>query len=34
MDYPETTPPRDPFHNQPPNADTTAHASKILLKGP
>ena len=23
-----------PFHNQPPNADTITHASKILLKGP
>jgi hypothetical protein len=23
----------DPSHNQPPNADTIAHASKILLKG-
>jgi hypothetical protein len=34
MDHPETTPPRDPSHNQPPNADTIAHASKILLKGP
>jgi hypothetical protein len=27
-------PPRDPSHNQPPNPDTIAHASKILLKGP
>ena len=26
--------PRDPSHNQPPNADTIAYASKILLKGP
>ena len=34
MDYPETTPPGDPSHNQPPNADTIAYASKILLKGP
>jgi hypothetical protein len=33
MDHLETTPPRDPSHNQPPNADTVAHASKILLKG-
>jgi hypothetical protein len=23
-DYPETTPPGDPSHNQPPNADTIA----------
>ena len=34
MDYPETTPPGDPSHNQPPNSDTIAHTSKILLKGP
>jgi hypothetical protein len=34
MDHLESSPPRDPFHNQPPNADTIAHASKILLKGP
>ena len=27
-------PPGDPSHNQPPNADTIAYASKILLKGP
>jgi hypothetical protein len=27
-------PTRDPSHNQPPNADTIAYASKILLKGP
>jgi hypothetical protein len=26
--------PGDPSHNQPPNADTIAYASKILLKGP
>jgi hypothetical protein len=26
--------PRDPSHNQPPNADTIAYTSKILLKGP
>ena len=26
--------PRDPSHNQPPNPDTIAYASKILLKGP
>ena len=34
MDHPETTPPGDPSHNQPPNTDTIAHASKILLKDP
>ena len=34
MDYPETTPPRDPSHNQPPNPDTIAYASKILLRDP
>ena len=34
MDYPETTPPGDPSHNQPPNPDTIAYARKILLKGP
>ena len=33
-DHPETTPPGDPSHNQPPNVDTIAYASKILLKGP
>jgi hypothetical protein len=32
--YPETTPSGDPSHNQPPNPDTIAYASKILLKGP
>jgi hypothetical protein len=32
MDHPETAPPGDPSHNQPPNADTVAYASKILLK--
>ena len=26
--------PRDPSHNQPPNADTITHTSKILLKEP
>ena len=30
MDYPETTPPGDPSHNQPPNPDTIAFASKIF----
>jgi hypothetical protein len=34
MDHLETVPPRDPSHNQPPNADIIAYASKILLKGP
>ena len=34
MDHPETTRPWDPSHNQPPNPDTIAYASKILLKGP
>ena len=34
MDYPETIPPRDPSHNQPPNQDTIGYARKILLKGP
>jgi hypothetical protein len=29
-----TTPSGGPSHNQPPNADTIAYASKILLKGP
>jgi hypothetical protein len=32
--HPETTPPGDSSHNQPPNPDTIAYASKILLKGP
>jgi hypothetical protein len=30
----ETAIPGDPSHNQPPNADTIAYTSKILLKGP
>jgi hypothetical protein len=30
----ETAPPRDPSHKQPPNPDTIAYASKILLTGP
>jgi hypothetical protein len=34
MDYPETNPPRDPSHYQPPNPDTIAYARKTLLKGP
>jgi hypothetical protein len=28
----ETAPPGDPFHNQPPNADTIAYARKIMMK--
>ena len=34
MDNLETATSGDPSHNQPPNADTIAHTSKILLKGP
>ena len=34
MDYPETTRPGDPSHNQPPNPDTIAQCQKDLLKGP
>jgi hypothetical protein len=34
MDHRETAIPRDPSHNQPPNVDTIAYTSKILLKGP
>jgi hypothetical protein len=34
MDHPETTSLGDPSHNQPPNTDTIAYASKILLKDP
>ena len=34
MDHLETTIPGNPSHNQPPNADTIAYTSKILLKGP
>jgi hypothetical protein len=34
MDHPDTDPPGGPSHNKPPNADTIAYASKILLKGP
>jgi hypothetical protein len=34
MDHLETALSRDPSHNQPPNADTIAYTSKILLKGP
>ena len=34
MDHPETIPKGYPSHNQPPNTETTAHAIKILLKGP
>jgi hypothetical protein len=34
MDHLETTIPGDPSHNQPPNSDTIAYTSKILLKDP
>ena len=34
MDYLVIAICRDPSHNQLPNADTIAHTSKILLKGP
>jgi hypothetical protein len=34
MDHLETAISGDPSHNQPPNADTIAYTSKILLKGP
>jgi hypothetical protein len=34
MDHLETAISRDPSHNQPPNDDTIAYTSKILLKGP
>jgi hypothetical protein len=34
MDHLEIATPGDASHNQPPNADTIAYASKILLKGP
>jgi hypothetical protein len=34
MDHVETAISGDPSHNQLPNADTIAHTSKILLKGP
>jgi hypothetical protein len=34
MDHLETSTPGDSSHNQPPNADTIAYTSKILLKGP
>jgi hypothetical protein len=34
MDHLETAIPRNSSHNQPPNADTIAYTSKILLKGP
>jgi hypothetical protein len=34
IDHPETAPPGGASHNQPPNADTIAYASKILLKEP
>jgi hypothetical protein len=34
MDHLETATPGDTSHNQLPNADTIAYASKILLKDP
>jgi hypothetical protein len=34
VDHLETAISRDPFHNKPPNANTIAYTSKILLKGP
>ena len=34
MDHLETAIPGDSSHNHPPNAETIAYASKILLKGP
>jgi hypothetical protein len=34
MDHLETAIFGYPSHNQPPNADTIAYTSKILLKGP
>jgi hypothetical protein len=33
-DHAETAPSGDPYHNQPPNADTIAYASKVLLYDP
>ena len=33
-DHPETAPPGDPSHKQPPNPDTIAYASNILLTWP
>ena len=33
MNYPETTPPRDPSHNQPPNPDTIAQCQKDFAEG-
>jgi hypothetical protein len=32
MDHLETAIPRNPSHNQPPNADTIAHTSKIFAE--
>jgi hypothetical protein len=34
MDHLETAIPGDSSHNQPPNTETIAYTSKILLKGP
>ena len=33
-DHPETVPPGDPSHKQPPNPGTIAYTNKILLTGP
>ena len=33
MDYPETTPPGDPSHNQPSNPDTIAQCQKDFAVG-
>jgi hypothetical protein len=33
MDHPETAPPEDPSHKQPPNPDDIAYANKIVLTG-
>jgi hypothetical protein len=33
MDYPQTTPPGDPSHNQPPNPDTIAQFQKDFAEG-
>jgi hypothetical protein len=34
IDHLETAISRDPSHNHPPNTDTIAYTSKILLIGP
>ena len=33
MDYPETTPPGESSHNQPPNPDTIAQCQKDFAEG-